>query len=183
MKNLKLATFNALLGAAFIGFSAQPALSASDGILGASSTGTADVSLTIEEVVRITDMDDFAFGSYSGSGALEADDNICVYHNGDGNYKVTITDDTTGSPSGFAVEGPLGDIPMEVKWNDAPSTTGSTLITYGVALAATNANTESENCATGGLSANMQVDLAEANIQAAPAGAYSSTIVVLVEPD
>ena len=183
MKNIKLTLLATVLSGISLISSSGVALAASDGILGATSTGTADVSLTIDEVVRITDMDDFAFGAYSGSGNLKADDSICVYHNGDGNYKVTISDDSTSTPADFAVEGPLGDIAMEVKWNDQQNTAGNQAVDFGVGLAGTSANTQSETCATGGLSANMEVKMAEANIQAAPAGAYISTLTVLVEPD
>lgn len=158
-----------------------------DGTLGATSTGTADVTLTIAEQFQISDMDAFAFGAYGGTGDLDANDDICVYHNGDGSYRVTITDDSSNvTPNSFEVEDATDstDIAMSVSWNDATGTAGETAATHGTPITPqSGANTSAADCSVGGLSANLHVVLLEADLQAAAAGSYDSEITVLVEPD
>ena len=181
MKNFarSLSTIAALVLATNVSVAAT-----TDGTLGASSPGTADVSLTIDEKFQISGMTAFTFGSWSGTGDLTQNDDICIYHNGDGSYKVTITDNSVLS-AGFAVEdaADANEIAMSVNFNDETGTTGSIAVVDGTATAAqSGANTASTNCG-GGNSANIEVVVAEADLNAAPAGAYDSQITVLVEPD
>lgn len=160
------------------------AIAASDGVLGATSTGTAVVTLTIPERFQISDMNDIALGSYGGAGDLTGNDDICVYHNGDGSYQVTITDNSALTV-GFAVEDAANTvaIPMQVRWNDQTGTAGNAAVTYNTPLVSTGANTSTTDCSVGGLSANLEVTLLEADLQAAPAAAYDSTLTLIVEPD
>ena len=82
---------NKILSAAVFSIAALSAGNAfavtADGTLGASSTGTADVTLTIDEQFQISDMDAFAFGTFGGTGDFDATD-ICetledsgIHHN------------------------------------------------------------------------------------------------------
>lgn len=156
-----------------------------DGTLGATSTGTVDVTLSIAEQFQISDLDAFAFGAYTGTGDFDANDDICVYHNGDGSYQVTVTDDSGVTANAFAVDDATdtNDIAMEVRWNDVAGTTGESTLTFNTALAQTGANTQATDCTTGGLSANLHVVLLEADLQAASAGSYDSELTILIEPD
>lgn len=158
-----------------------------DGTLGATSTGTADVTLSINEQFQISDMDAFAFGAYGGTGDFDANDDICVYHNGDGSYRVTITDDSNNvSANAFQVEDATdtNEINMSIFWNDVTGVTGESAVTYNTALTPqSGANTSAADCSVGGLSANLHVVLAEADLQAATAGSYDSELTVLIEPD
>lgn len=175
-----------VLGAALLSSTAAFATTA-DGTLGATSTGTADVTLTIAEQFQISSMDAFAFGAYGGTGDFNSNDDICVYHNGDGSYRVTITDDSVNvTPNAFAVEDAAdgAEIAMSIFWNDASGTAGEAAATHGTAITPqSGANVSTTDCSVGGLSANLHVVLAEAALQAAVAGAYDSELSVLVEPD
>ena len=182
---------NKILSAAVFSIAALSAGNAfavtADGTLGASSTGTADVTLTIDEQFQISDMDAFAFGTFGGTGDFDANDDICVYSNGDGSYRVTITDDSGNvTPNDFAVEDSTNtsEIPMSIFWNDVTGTTGESAATYNTAITPqSGANTTIADCSAGGLIANLHVVLAEADLQAATAGSYDSELSVLVEPD
>lgn len=170
--------------ASLLAVSANGLAATADGSFGATSTGTTDVTLTIDERFQISKMAAFSFGSWSGTGDLDANSDICIYHNGDGSYKVTVTDDSTLS-AGFAVENAAdaNEITMAISFNDVVGTTGNIAVVDNVATASqSNANTTSTTCG-GGSSANLQVVLAQASLAAAPAGAYDSQITVLVEPD
>ena len=167
---------------AMTALTAGNAIAATDGTLGATSTGTSPVTLTIPELFRISSLADFALGAYAGTGTMTSNDDVCVYHNGDGTYQVTGTDDSTGAT--FAVEnaGNTAVITMEVKWNDITGTAGNAALIYNTAMPSTAANTTIDDCSVGGLSGNLQVNFTQADLQAAPVGAYDSTITLLVEP-
>ncbi|MCE9507021.1 MAG: hypothetical protein K8R48_01730 [Alphaproteobacteria bacterium] len=178
-------TFKKLLIAGLLATAtaAGQAVAATDGTLGLSSTGTIDITLTIPELFRISHTSDFLLGTYGGSGDMEANNDVCVWSNGNGAYQVTITDDSGMSPDGFAVEdiGGTAQINMGVFWHDAPGTTGGTAVTYGVPLAAANANTTSSDCTENGFSANLHILLPESDLRAAAAGSYSTRLTVLVQ--
>jgi len=156
-----------------------------DGTLGATSTGTADVTMSIGEQFQISNMAAFSFGSWSGSGDLSSNNDLCVYHNGDGSYKVTVSDDSTLS-TGFAVENSTDsfEIPYSVAFNDETGTVNALAVVHSVAtVAQSGANTTSVDCSVGGNSANLSVTIAEAELSAAPAGDYDSQITIMIDPD
>jgi hypothetical protein len=155
-----------------------PAGAATQGTLGATSTGTSDISLTIPEQFRISNLQDVSFGTWNG-GDLSSHQNTCIYHNGDGSYSITATS-STGS---FALQKGSDFIPFEVYFNNAPTPSGGTNLPYNSATPTTGGNTTSSDCSTGGLSANIRVRIAEANLQAANAGAYNATLSLIIQAD
>ena len=159
-------------------------IAATQGTLGSTSTGTANVTLTIPSLYRISGLTDLSLGTYSGSGTMTANEDVCVYSNVNGTYRVNITGNSTLSPAAFAVQnaGNTAYIPMAVKWNGVIGTTGNAAITYNVPLAATGANQTTTDCSTGGLSADLQVSLLQSDLLKAPASVYSSILTILIEP-
>lgn len=183
MKNTKQ-KFLAAGIAAVMAATAQHAYAASDGTLGATSTGTSIVSLTIGAVYQITGLADLALGTYGGAGDMTGNDDVCVYTNDvSGNYNVTITDDSTMSAAGFSVQnaGATEDIAYSVDWNDVAGTVGSAAVTYNTQLASTGADTASATC-SGGNNANFEVTVAAAALGAASADTYTATMSILIEP-
>lgn len=184
MKSLNKVLAAGALTAA-IALSSQQTIAATDGTLGATSTGTSVVSLSIASQYRISGLTDFAFGTYGGTGALTANSDLCVYTNeAGGEYNITITDNSSMSASDFSVQnaGATADIPFSVSWNDVTGISGNAVAAYGDQVASTGANTVSSDCSSGGDSANLQVNIAAPGLQSAPAGAYSTTLTLLVEP-
>lgn len=172
----------ALLAATALLLSGGIAHAASDGTLGGTSTGTADVTLDIGTQVQVTDFADLALGTYSGTGNLTGNDDLCVYTN-DGTAQYDVTVDDNVATGGFQVADGGNEITMTASWNDASGTAGAASLTAGTVLdAQTNANTTATNCG-GVLNSNISVTLLATALQAAPAGNYSTTLTVLVEPD
>ncbi|MDD9900171.1 MAG: hypothetical protein OXT65_04260 [Alphaproteobacteria bacterium] len=168
-------------GIAAIALASHGALAASDGSLGSTSTGTSDVSLSIAAVYQITGLADLALGAYAGTGNMTGNDDVCVYTNdASGNYNVRITDSSTLSAADFSVQnaGSTSDIPFTVSWDDGG---GASAVTYNTQLASANADTSSTTC-SGGTNANFAVDLLQADLQAAPADSYSTTLTIVIEP-
>ncbi len=158
-----------------------------NGNLGATSTATTDVTLVIGDYLRISDLDEIAFGTYAGSGHLNGNDDVCLYYSGSGDYRVTITDDSNDiTTNAFQVENipNTEEIDMDVYWNDKTGTSSRKLVTYGAPLTKqSGANNQSNTCSVGGLSANLSVSLRQADLQAVSGGYFASELTILVEPD
>lgn len=157
-----------------------PALAANQGTVGATSQGSAVVNLSIADLIRISDMNDFALGSYSGTGDLDANDNVCVWRNKTGgSYKVTAT----ATEGAFKIKAGAEELAYSVFFNDQTGTSGEIAVAYNTVTATqTGANTQSASCATGGLSSNIHIRILESALQAAQPGAYTGTLIVTVEP-
>lgn len=183
---IKAASIFALVGVVALSpYNAEAATA--DGSVGTSSTGTVDVTVTVAENFRITGLAAFAFGTRNiGDGDADSNDDVCIFHNGDGSYKVNITDDSTGGTgAGFNVEnaGDSAVISYNVFFNDVTGTVGEAAITDGTNSAAqSGANTASQTCG-GGNSANIHVVIPGANLDAAAAGAYDSELTIVVDAD
>jgi len=163
---------------ALILIASLPAWAATQGTLGATSTGTSDVSVTIPEQFRISNLQDVTFGTWNG-GDLTNNQNTCIYHNGDGSYSITATSNT-GS---FALQNGAHTLPFEVYFNNTPTSSGGASLGYNNATATSGGNTASADCSAGGLSANIRVRIAESNLQAASPGAYNATLSFIIQAD
>jgi hypothetical protein len=154
---------------------------ATDGDNGEDSTATSDVTVTIPELIQITNVGDIALGTFSGSGLLSGTDNVCIYRNNPAspNYRITATDSNGGAD--FAVADGGEEIAYAVYWNDAIGARG-TQLTYNTALVGqANANTSAQNCG-GTMNARFDIEISEANLIAAVPGSYSATLTLFVEP-
>ena len=78
------------------------ALAASDGIAGGTSSGTSDVTLTINDRVQITSVADIALGAYGGSGALTGLSDDYVIRTGGDDFKLNLVADTGAFQVGSA---------------------------------------------------------------------------------
>jgi hypothetical protein len=165
---------------AFLVFTPIQAFAANDGTLGTSSQGDLDITVTIQDLIQISDFSDFALGTYGGSGDLENNDDLCVYRNSAGaQYTVTAT----ASEGAFEVQDGGESIAYSVFFNDVTGTTGEVQLSYNSASATqSGANTQSADCSVGGLSANVHVVIAEADLQAAVPGSYSGTLILTANP-
>jgi len=156
-------------------------MATSDGALGATSEGSADMTLEIARLVRLSNMADLAFGQYSGSGNLSADRDVCVWTNdADATYVVTATGD--GENSAFTVSADTEILAYSLYWNDSTGTENNHLLTANqVSAEMSNANTSSLSC--GGVdNANFQVVLNQTALQASRPGAYAGVITFVVAP-
>lgn len=171
---IALATALLLQGSAF---------AATQGSLGTTSTATAVITVVIPAQFRISSMNDLALGAYSGA-AMNGNDDLCVYTNGTGSYRVRATDSSSLSPTDFSAQNAAasGHIPFAVRWNNTTGIAGNALLSYNTPSSKTGANTQSIDCSIGGNSANLEVRFAKNDLQKALGGAYSSTLTVVIEP-
>ena len=156
------------------------AFAASDGTAGATSTGTSDVSLTINDRVQITSVADIALGAYGGSGAMTGLSNYCVFRNGGDDYKLNLTADT----GAFQVDSALtGDsIAFTVRVDDDADASDGEALAYGVDSAVALVGASTLTCG-GADNASMYVSFAEAALLAvSSSNDYIATVTLLVSP-
>lgn len=149
-------------------------LAAEQGTLGETSTGKLDVLVDIADRVQISGLNDIDLGTYTGTGDLVGDDSFCVYRNGTGAYKVTVSSENADGGT-FRVSNGTDHIAYSVKYNDTEN------LTSGQELSATGHAT-SVTCG-GSDNATLEVRMLEAALQAAPTGDFSDTITLYVQAE
>ena len=184
LKNTLFAT--SVIAAGFAGVTAAVAATA-DGTTGPTSTGTLDISLKIDNKLKVSNLDAIDMGTFSGT-AMTGTDDLCVYFNQGGAYQVTV--DSNDVPGTFELENAGTTIPYTLQWDDGVA--GLQALTAGTALtgldvqgndATTGAD---DDCGTvaGGDNATIQSDAAAVDILAAGTNAtYTEEVSILVEPD
>jgi|GEM_PF-2220269 len=136
---------------------------------------TAPVS-AFAQTVKVTDINDFSLGSWSGSGDLQNEDIVCIYNLGVSTYRVRLTG--TGAGGAFRMTGTGGDIPYEVEFK---SGAGSFVaLTANAYTGFSGANTVSNSCG-GSPNATIRVTARAASLAAVLTGSYSDTLTILLE--
>ena len=174
----KLLLLAVVVGGAFL-IQAKPSFAASDGSIGATSTGSANISLSLGKISRIRNMADASFASYPGSGDLSFNQNVNISVNyASGGYRVTGSG--SGAGGAFTIADGSNVIPYEVKFNDEVGVSGNVALSSGSALTGQTGAVKPISSTTN--DANYAIKLAEADILAVDAGSYSGTISLVVAP-
>jgi hypothetical protein len=165
------------------------ALSATQGSLGTTSTGTANISITKSVQAQISDLSDMTLSNWNvGQGAVTLTSNVCIYSS-TGSYKVTASG--SGLLNIFTIASGLNLIPYSVSWNaggaGSLANTGTSLTSSIQSSSFSNANTSSATCSGGGSAndtARVIVSVASTDMQAAASSstAYTGTLTLLVTP-
>ena len=156
------------------------AMAASDGSLGATSSGSSVVSLSIANRVQITGVSDIALGAWSGSGNLSGSTNFCVYRSGGDNYSITATTDN----GAFAVTSATtsDSIPFTAQVDDSLDASAGEVLSYNTATAVALVGSSSLTCG-GSDNAQLLVTFAQSDLQtASTANDYQATVTLLVQP-
>jgi len=176
-----------ILGVTLLLLTGSPVLAATDGTIGATSTGVSTVSLTIPEYVVVSGMANFAFGSWNGTSALDMNDNIIISGNddqGSPTYKVNIVGDG-GTGDEFYIHrtvlAPATEIPYTVSFNDQTGTGGASAVTKAVDITGQSGINTALDSVTE--NANLRVQISLAALKAAPRGSYTGTLTIVVTPE
>ena len=150
------------------------------GTTGGNSTGSLDMSVQVNDEVRISNLTDIV-AAFDGTNDVVGTSSACVYRNGTGLYNLTAAGD--GAASAFSLtDGVIATpIPYAVGFNDGG---GDTAVTTGVTLTGlTGADQASDTCATTGNNATITVTVTAADLLPAPASTYLGTLTLLVAPE
>lgn len=168
---------------------AGPSQAATQGLLGATSTGTSTISITKSVQAQISDIQDMTLPNWSiGDGAVELSSDVCVYSS-TGSYRVTATG--SGLVNAFTLASGLNVLPYSVTWNSGGvgnlASTGATLLPNVQSLTMANASTASATCNGGGAgnnTARVVVSIPEIVMNAAASSPtpYTGTLTMLITP-
>jgi hypothetical protein len=170
----------ALAVAAVATFAASNAFAATQGTLGATSTGSLNITLTIDQLVQISALNDIALGNYTGGANMTGFDDLCVYSN-IGGYQITATGDDGSGGTAFQLIGAGATIPYAVEWADAAGAATGDAMTSGTVLTNQSGNLTTPNC-DGGNNARVRVTVNSTDLAAAPAQAYLGVLTLVVAP-
>lgn len=157
-------------GVAVVGLGAAGGglLAATQGLPGATSTGTLKINLTIPPLIRISGLTDINLGPYLGTGNLTGTSGACVRRNGTGTYSVTAT-----STNIFRLAGPAS-VPYTVTWGGRGLNHGEVLLGQATDAAALGDACGASSAEKVGITAQA------ADLQAASAGTYTDTVTLVV---
>ena len=174
MNNLKkIALSTAIATTLFAG----QAFAEEQGTLGATSTGKSEVTLTINDQVQITGVDDITLGAFNGTDDLTGSTEFCVYRSGGDDYQMTIS--AEGKTS---LEVATGDtIGFTARVDGDNNASDGALIAHG-GTSGTFTGSNALDCNTTD-NAALEVNFAAADLRTASAATdYTATVVILVEP-
>lgn len=163
---------------------AHPGLAsaATPGTLGATSTGSIDISATVPARVQISGLNDVAFGTVDPATAASSAQDVCVWSNTTGRtYDVTATG--SGASSAFTLTDGSNLLPYSVEWGTSAGLSSGTAFTAGTSLTGLASAATDATCSSGpAASASLVVKMSTANMQAAVASSYTGTLTLVVAP-
>ena len=172
----------ALVGIPALLFSAS-AFASTPGTLGATSTGTVEISATIPGRVQISGLSDIAFGEVDISNSASNAQDVCVWSNTSGRgYNITATG--SGAGNAFTLSDGTNELAYAVEWADSSGASSGSALNSGSALAGLSSTAANPTCSSGpGESASLIVNMTQAELQAAVAGSYTGTLTLVVAPE
>jgi len=168
-----------ILSTASIGASA-----ATQGSLGATSTGTVSISASVPNRVQLTGVTDVAFANQDPSVAAANAQNVCVWSNtSTRGYNVTATG--SGTASAFTLANGALTVPYSVEWAGSSGASSGTALAAGTALTGLTSTATSPTCSSGASStASLIVKLSSANLMSMQAATtYTGTLTLVVAPE
>ncbi len=163
-------------------FLANNATAASDGAIGTTSTGTSVITVTIPKLIRARSFADFAFGSYTGVGDLNMNDDLNIstnYGTAARTYRVTATG--SGTASAFTITDGVSVLAYNPYYNDATGIAGRVALVTTVPLTAQAG--AAKPLATATANANLSIEILAANLQTVDAGVFSGTLTMVFTPE
>ena len=137
----------ALLGAISFAAMCSTAQAATQGTLGATSTGSVTITASVPNRARITGLSDVAFTSQDPNTAALNAQNVCVWSNtATKGYTVTATGN--GTANAFTLVNSTLTVPYSVQWNAASGQTSGTALTTGTASAGLVSTATQQTCAS-----------------------------------
>jgi hypothetical protein len=174
----------ALAGAIAVGaLSSGTAQAATQGTLGATSTGTVTITASVPNRARITGLTDVSFLNQDPTVAASGAQNVCVWSNtATKRYTVTATGD--GASNAFTLANGALTVPYSVQWNATSGQTSGTALAAGTASAALTSTATHQTCASGPTaSASLIVGIATTDLGTMQAATtYTGVLTLVVTP-
>ena len=163
---------------------AAPAQAATQGTLGATSTGSIQITVSVPSRVQITGLNDVAFTNVDPAvNATNAQSN-CVWSN-TATKGYTITATGSGTSGAFTLaSGALTPVAYTVQWNQSTGQSSGTALTAATTSGTFNSTATTPTCATApATSSSLVVSIASAQLlNMASLTTYTGTLTLLVSP-
>lgn len=161
-----------------------PAIAASQGSLGATSTGSVTITASVPNRAQLTALSDISFSSVDPASAATNSQNVCAWSNtATKGYSITATGSGTGSAFTLA-SGVLTPVPYSVQWNQTSGQSSGTSLTAGTALGSLVSTATKPTCSSGPTTtASLIVTIAASDLQSMVAAtSYTGTLTLLLTP-
>jgi hypothetical protein len=159
-------------------------VAATQGSLGATSTGSINISVKTALRAQLSGLADITLTGVDPSANLNNAQSVCAWTNSGTGYTITATG--SGAASAFLISPTGGATPntvaYAVQWAGTSGQTSGTALTAGTASSTFTSAATSPTCA-GGTSASLIVNITSTNLQTMIAGtAYTGTLTLLMTP-
>ena len=157
---------------------------ATQGTLGATSTGSITITATVPNRAQITALTDVTFSNADPNSAATNAQNVCVWSNtATKGYSITATGSGTANAFTLA-SGILAVVPYSVQWSQTSGQSSGTALTAGTALTGQISTATKPTCNSGpATSASLVVTIAATDLQSMVAAAsYTGTLTLLITP-
>lgn len=160
-----------------------PTVAATQGSLGATSTGTVSISASVPSRARISGLSDVAFTNQDPAVAASNAQNVCVWTN-TATKAYTITASGSGTSGAFTLSDGSGTVPYSVAWAPSINQTSGATLTAGTASGSLTSTATHQTCASApSASASLIVGISSADLGTMSAGSsYLGTLTLLVTP-
>jgi len=162
----------------------SPGEAATQGTLGATSTGTVTITATVPNRAQITGLTDITFSSVDPSSAATSAQSDCVWSNtATKGYSIKATGSGTSGAFTLA-SGALTPVPYSVQWAASSGQSSGTALTAGTALTGQVSTATTPTCSSSPTTtSSLIVTIAATDLQSmAAATSYSGTLTLLVTP-
>lgn len=163
---------------------ANAAHAATQGSLGATSTGTVTITATVPTRAQITGLSDISFTNADPTTNASSAQNSCVWSN-TATRGYSITASGSGTAGAFTLtSGALAPVPYSVQWAASSGQTSGTALATGTALTGLTSTATRPTCSSGpATSSSLVVSIAATDLQDMVASAsYTGTLTLLVTP-
>ena len=182
--SMKTQIRQALASMALLGVvNAGPAFAATQGTLGATSTGSVSITASVPNRARISGLSDVAFTNQDPAIAASNAQNVCVWSN-TATKAYTVTATGSGSANAFTLSNGSTTVPYSVAWSSSINQTSGTVLVSGTASASLVSTATNQTCASGPTSsASLIVGISSADLSTMSAGSnYLGTLTLLITP-
>jgi len=165
------------------GFASSPVLAASQGSLGATSSGSITITASVPNRARITGLSDVSFLNQDPATPASSAEDVCVWSN-TATKGYTITATGSGAANAFTLSNGSGIVPYSVEWAGTSGQTSGSALTAGTASSSLTSTAVNPTCSSApAASASLIVKMATADLGTMNAGSsYTGTLTLLVTP-
>jgi len=160
------------------------ASAATQGSLGATSSGSISIGASVPNRVQLTGLADVSFTNQDPSTPAANAQNVCVWSNtSTKGYNVTATG--SGAGNAFTLASGASNVAYSVEWAGNSGQSAGTALATGAALTGLTSTATNATCSAGASStASLIVKIPAANLQNMQAATtYTGTLTLVVAPE